>query len=329
MISRIAGRLLLPVLLGLLLTPARAAGQIVFESTGERALGMAGAFVAVANDSTATYWNPAGLAAGGPAGMTIGVSRFQFGNQAGEPLPWRGRRNANLTSLGAWPLGLSYGSFQATTLVPGPDGVGTVVENVRATQYGASLLQSVLPGLIVGSTFKMIRADATGAAADGATVADALEAGAKLRGHRETLFDLDLGIMATSDVMRIGLTVKNLKSPTIGGLTSLNATLPRQARLGLAVTPSSGLTLAMDLDLNTVDLVGGQRRMGAFGGEIALGSRLSARSGIRWSLVDEKRPTAALGLSISPRRGMWLDSHYAKGRLADDWEFGVALRAGL
>ena len=35
-----------------------ASAQIV-ESVGHRALGMGGAFVAVADDSTATWWNPA------------------------------------------------------------------------------------------------------------------------------------------------------------------------------------------------------------------------------------------------------------------------------
>ena len=32
-----------------------------YESLGVRALGMGGAFVAVADDATAAYWNPAGL----------------------------------------------------------------------------------------------------------------------------------------------------------------------------------------------------------------------------------------------------------------------------
>src|SRR5687767_15417468 len=36
----------------------------VIESAGSRALGMGGAFVAVASDSSATWWNPAGIAAG-------------------------------------------------------------------------------------------------------------------------------------------------------------------------------------------------------------------------------------------------------------------------
>ena len=36
----------------------------VVEAVGGRALGMAGAFVALADDSTATWWNPAGLTDG-------------------------------------------------------------------------------------------------------------------------------------------------------------------------------------------------------------------------------------------------------------------------
>ena len=45
--------------------------QIV-ESVGNRALGMGGAFVAVADDSTATWWNPAGLATGPYSDVAVG-----------------------------------------------------------------------------------------------------------------------------------------------------------------------------------------------------------------------------------------------------------------
>jgi len=47
----------------LIIATTDSSAQIV-ESVGNRALGMGGAFVAVANDSTATWWNPAGLATG-------------------------------------------------------------------------------------------------------------------------------------------------------------------------------------------------------------------------------------------------------------------------
>ena len=45
------------------LSAARVDAQI-FENIGTRAQGMGGAFVAVADDATASWWNPAGLASG-------------------------------------------------------------------------------------------------------------------------------------------------------------------------------------------------------------------------------------------------------------------------
>ena len=68
------------------LPPAcRSQAQGLTEAVGARALGMAGAFVAVADDATATHWNPAGLVGGGPAGLTIGLHHFQIGNQDAPP----------------------------------------------------------------------------------------------------------------------------------------------------------------------------------------------------------------------------------------------------
>ena len=43
--------------------PPGAAAQ-AFATVGTRAAGMGGAFVGVADDASAIYWNPAGLAAG-------------------------------------------------------------------------------------------------------------------------------------------------------------------------------------------------------------------------------------------------------------------------
>src|SRR5690242_9863605 len=47
-----------------LLATARPAVAQTFKIVGTRAAGMGGAFVAVADDASATYWNPAGLALG-------------------------------------------------------------------------------------------------------------------------------------------------------------------------------------------------------------------------------------------------------------------------
>ncbi|PWT84196.1 MAG: hypothetical protein C5B57_05305, partial [Blastocatellia bacterium] len=45
------------------IAPSAARAQ-VYETAGIRAQGLGGAFVAVADDATATWWNPAGLASG-------------------------------------------------------------------------------------------------------------------------------------------------------------------------------------------------------------------------------------------------------------------------
>ena len=50
--------------------PATVEAQ-VFESVGTRALGRAGAFVGVADDATAVYWTPAGLATGGLFSLVV------------------------------------------------------------------------------------------------------------------------------------------------------------------------------------------------------------------------------------------------------------------
>jgi hypothetical protein len=122
--------------------------------------------------------------------------------------------------------------------------------------------------------------------------------------------------------------VKNLREPEIGEIEGRPIQLERQARLGLALLPTDGVTLAMDVDLNTVGLRDGLRRMIAFGGESRLGSRLSVRGGVRWDLEGPRATVATIGGSVAVRPGFWLDGHYAYGRLDGDRGFGVALRAG-
>src|ERR1044071_1060420 len=91
-------------------TPARAQ---VFESVGNRALGMGGAFVGASNDYTASYWNPGGLGAAGMAGATIGWVRFQTGNPTAAPTAGPTRRESTFYSFGSGPLALSYGRIQS------------------------------------------------------------------------------------------------------------------------------------------------------------------------------------------------------------------------
>ena len=96
-------------------------------------------------------------------------------------------------------------------------------------------------------------------------------------------------------------------------------------RFGLAVRPGAGVTLAMDLDLDTVDLRAGLRRMIALGTEVPVGSRFALRGGVRWDLEGDREPVAAAGASVAITRRLWVDGHYSYGS-DHDQGFGFALR---
>jgi hypothetical protein len=225
-------------------------------------------------------------------------------------------------------LGLSYGQFEVTALTAGAVG-GVQAKTLRTSYYGATILQSLVEGLILGGTFKYVRGDVATAISDDETVGAALDGTNDLRGARSGVVDLDVGLLADMQRLRIGITWRNLRSPEFGDDATGRVRLPRQTRLGVALVPSDGLTLAMDIDLDTVGLRGDLRRMFALGGEGRIGQRLAVRTGLRWSLEGARHLVGSAGLSIGLRRGFWLDGHYAQSHLDEDREFGVALRAGL
>jgi len=183
--------------------------------------------------------------------------------------------------------------------------------------------------LVVGSTVRLIRGAQETGPVGGPTLGDAFTSGDQLARDRQTAVDLDVAVMATAPKLRVGLILKNLQPPHFDSTPESSSPLPRQGRIGLAFLPRDGLTLAMDLDLNTVDLTGGLRQECAIGGETNLGSRFSVRSGVRWSLKGARLFTGTVGASLRIRRALWLDGHYGQARHDEAREGGVALRAGF
>src|SRR3954466_13822605 len=80
------------------------AGAQSFEAVGTRAAGMGGAFVAVADDASAAYWNPAGFAAGSYLRLVLDRKSAQVQPSFGPAA----KQSGLLIALGMPALGLSY-----------------------------------------------------------------------------------------------------------------------------------------------------------------------------------------------------------------------------
>src|SRR3954464_2953882 len=138
-----------------LLTIARPVAAQSFDILGTRAAGMGGAFVAVADDATAVYWNPAGLALGGAYFSLV----METGQDKAEPddLAVAGRRSANIIALSTPPLGLSYYRLSSTTGAPIGTGIFAAsaavdVRRLITHHAGITLVHSLTSHIAVATT---------------------------------------------------------------------------------------------------------------------------------------------------------------------------------
>ncbi len=288
-------------------TLARAQG---YEGVGIRAQGMAGAFVAVADDATASWWNPAGLA--------TSLSFADFIVEAGQG----GHRGI---ALGFPSLGLSYYRLNIRQIQPpgstAPDSsnrqdlgaVGTglpVPDSIALDQVGATIGQSIGGHLVVGSTLKLTHA------------------------RSETRGGLDVGAMAAFGPIRVGLTVRDVTAGTFGSGPGAFE-LARRARAGVAViAPPRGrldrLTLAFDADLTKAPIDGRDERHIAGGGEAwMLGRRIGVRGGVGTAiteLANEGGLFGAFGVSVSPFEKVYLNGAITRGADSATNRWGIDLR---
>lgn len=292
-------RLIRLVLLGALISfiPSSARAQ-AFEQAGVRAQGMGGAFVAVADDASAVWWNPAGLA-DGP--FFNALLEYQ---QQPEP----GSRVSAL-AIGTPPLGASYRRVRA--VLPAEE-----ASNGRQTESGVlhaatlvtheagfTLLHSLTTGFVFGSTLKFVHG----------TVDD--------RGTNK--LDLDVGVHYRAGPLRAGFVVRSLAEPSFATPGGGQLTPSRHARAGIAWAGET-TTLATDVDLTDVEAPWEGRRI-AMGGEHRFGHRVAARAGVRLRASDGPDPWVSFGGSYALKPGIWMDGFW--GRSPDqDARWGIAGR---
>jgi hypothetical protein len=265
----------------------REARAQAFELVGTRAQGMAGAFVAVADDASATWWNPAGLAAGPFFNALIEY------DEASRP----SENRAGGFALAVPSLGLSYYRIPVRYIRPlfSTDQAAANREDQGVlNQFGATVGQSIGRYLVVASTLKVIRA------------------------VDDTHGGLDVGAMVSYRTLRFGITVRNVTNPSFGtGADQLDP--GRQVRAGIAFTSrgQGGIdqfTAAFDSDVTRVPTPSGDERHVAGGVEVwTLRRRLGLRGGASANTVGATRGSASGGISVAVHSRVYLDGMYTGG----------------
>jgi hypothetical protein len=245
---------------------------------------MAGAFTAVADDGTAPFWNPAGLASGTFAGFTLDGNAFD-------------RQSGLFFGFATPPLGLTY--YRTTSTAPPASDPNGPVMTTALHHAGGTLVQSLGDrGLAVGATVKVVH------------------------GAGATAFDTDAGFMASGSLGQIGLTVHNVFAPTLGDVRLdrrvragvaihlrqdvtaaadvefTKTTSPsgewRDAAVGLEAHPIAKAWLRGGVHWNTA---GSAAPVGSVGGSVAVFGRLRADAQVSFSSKKADRGWGA-GLSF-------------------------------
>jgi hypothetical protein len=170
-----------------LLTPRSARAQL-YETVGVRAQGLGGAFVAVADDATATWWNPAGLATGPFFDALIEYGRIRTSPQT------------SVRSIAsAFPsLGVSYYRLPINEI---PD------ENLNI--FGLTFGQSLSEHVVVASTLKLERAGETHGDLDLGALArfGIAQLGISVKNVRGATFETAAGPLVLDRQARAGLAI--------------------------------------------------------------------------------------------------------------------------
>jgi len=250
------------------------AGAYLQAGAGVRALSLGGAFVAVANDVTASYWNPAGLGQLTEpqlAGMYSMLSLDRKYNYVAAAYPFGA----------AGAIGVSWVNYQVGQ-IEARDGDGVVTgkfsnaENALLISYGKTLH----PALALGGGIKLLRHDLAQRSASG--------------------IGYDLGVLfKLSEVFALGGSWQNLHTQIRWDDPNQKREtfLPHQ-RIGAQIKPASSFLVSVDYEMAT-------RQPDKFhvGGEIFFGSF----AGLRLGNDDGAMTFGASVLTHSARQNFSID----------------------
>lgn len=314
---------------------------------GARAMGMGGAYAALANDAAAVYWNPAGLAEVSVVSVTPVVavettargdlSNFQklTGTESNVTLPTGdftlGASGAGLAGIVTKRFGITYlpeATLSAEFLFrsdPPPEGAEPISGNgskfsARASIYNDTVVSGALPlakapfglgGVNVGANLKFIRGRHFSAEKT-LEVTEPGQLGEPVRLNQDSTgngFGLDLGAQGKlTDKIRFGVVARDLVNSV-----SWSGVVPEPRKpafqAGVALKAPLGLTLAADLE--NAELGGDRATRLRLGLEESLFGILAVRAGYRTN--PGANPSYSVGLGAGLGRFLRVE-----GALASD-----------
>lgn len=314
-----------PIALALLSSAASAQS---FEAVGTRAAGMGGAFVAVADDATAAYWNPAGFALGNVFSLVV-----DRGKSETDPAVPEGARKGSsfLFAMGMPAVGVSYYQLRSTVLsqrdLLGATNPGAVRIDTLVTHHtGATVLQSIGHHLTIGGTPKLVNGTASSIITADGERETLLDRASELGGRQSTKFDADLGVMAVGAFFKVGLTIRNLLDNEFETPAGTSIELARQARMGIAFLISQGWAVDTDFDLTTTHGSLGDERNFAVGTEGRIGRKIMVRGGLRHNMTGPSRTAPAAGGSYRVMGALFVDGQITGGTERADRGWGLSAR---
>ena len=332
------------VLLMTLVTAGQALGQ-GFETVGSRALGMGGAFVAVADDATAAYWNPAGLPTGAFFSLLVDHTLTRTRLDPAQPDAPGADGMGTIVAMSTNAVALSYYRLRVNqierAILPGAS-----FDPVQRDQWGEATVRSVVThnvaltsaqmvyeGVSVGSTVRYVYGSyGTGLGNPHSTTGSWLHQAASLTQRGNHKVDLDVGVKLGTQMVQVGLVARNLLQPELKAPDGSAFRLNRQVRAGLAIRPGGRLVVAADVDLSRLHTGYGERRNLAVGAEHWFGEWLGIRGGARVNLEDaahDHRVVGAFGVSLALTFGVYLDAQLTRGSDQTERGWSIAGRVGF
>ena len=188
------------------------------------------------------------------------------------------------------------------------------IRTLTTTNIGVTVVQTIVPGLVIGSTARVVSGGI-----------DGLES--------RTTGDLDAGAIVSAWHMRFGLTARNLTEPEFEGGGG-KVRVKRQFRIGAALAPRSlptgvhgPFTLAFDADLTATPDIRGDRRAAAAGGEYWLVTgAVGLRAGVRWTTSGQSDRAFSGGFTLKLPRSIHVEGQATRWDSTEETEWNVGAR---